>query len=118
MYIFGMVNPSQQRRLAPVFTSTYEHRSESSQFSIGLAVAADHLCVLDYSERLEPTFIDRQAELGQGQSRNLMQFEFPARISYHTDGAKIMLKPAKADQETFGKGQQIKRCPTVKPGFK
>lgn len=50
--------------------------------------------------RLEPIFIDRQAELGQGQSRNLMQFEFPARISYHTDVAKIMLKPAKADQET------------------
>lgn len=30
-------------------------------------------------------------------------------ISYHPDIAKTMLKPAKADQETFGKGQQIKK---------
>lgn len=68
---------------------------------------------------LEPAFIDRQAELRQGQSHTLMQFEFPARISYHADVAKTMLKPAKADQETFGKEQQIKKgCPTVKPGFK
>lgn len=117
MYVFGITNSSLQRGLAPVFSSTYEHRSESSQLSIAPALAADHLFILDYPGAR--TNIYRQA--GRTQARPKSHLDAILISSYDQLSPWYCQNHAETSQ---GRPRNLwegttnkKRCPTVKPAL-